>query len=106
MQRRSPTRTTRRPIWKERDLLDQKWVTYFLTFILILLLAVLIVSWKYRDWVVQTTRQLLHPEPPPPPRPRPGRVAGEWTRQPLFNFRMSFQGLDLLTVSLCALSAR
>jgi len=54
---------------------DQKWLTYLLTFILILLIAIFVLSLKYQDWMIDHVKKLLIREKPPPPKPRPrGRV--------------------------------
>ncbi len=75
MQARRPIRTVRRPIKTERSVFDQKWLTYLLTFILILLIAIFVLSFKYQDWMVDHVKKLLIREKPPPPKPRPrGRV--------------------------------
>jgi hypothetical protein len=59
MQARHPSRTVRRPGREERGFLDQKSLTYLLTFILILLIVVFVVCWKYQDWVIQQAKWIV-----------------------------------------------
>ena len=59
---------------KKRDALpDQKWLTYFLAFILILLIVVFVVlaNPKYKNMIVEYIQGVLHKEKKVP-RPRPG----------------------------------
>ena len=80
----------RRPIRIERDLLDKEWLTYFLTFILILLIAIFALSLKYQDSIVQYVKglpqhvkRLLHNRAKPSvPRPRPGAYHGKVEKWP------------------------
>ena len=56
MQAKYPIRRTRRTINKERDLLDQKWLTYLLTFILILLGGIFVLAATRREWVIHQAK--------------------------------------------------
>ncbi len=67
-----------KPIRTKRDLLDQKWLTYFLIFVLILLIAIFVLSLRYKDSIVRyaeqllhNVKQLLHRKKTVPTRPRP-----------------------------------
>ena len=71
MQTRPPISRRR---YKKRDALpDQKWLTYLLAFVLILLIAVFVVlaNPKYKNMVVEYIQGVLHREKKVP-RPRPG----------------------------------
>lgn len=88
-------------------------MTYLLTFILILLVAVFVVSVKYQSWIVQHAKlmvqhikQLLGIEKPPPPKPRPGGVLGKWERETSLNVPMPFHRQDFLAVRFSPFSAR
>ncbi len=59
MQAKHPIRGTRRLITKERDLLDQKWLTYLLTFILILLVVVFVLAVTNQAWMVQQAKWIF-----------------------------------------------
>lgn len=59
MQAKHPIRGTRRIINKERDLLDQKWLTYLLTFILILLVVVFVLAATNQAWMVEQAKWLV-----------------------------------------------
>ena len=78
MQARRPIRTVRRPIRTEKNLFDQKWLTYLLTFILILLIVIFVLSLKYQDRIVEYVKKLLIREKPPPPKPRPSGGVRKW----------------------------
>ena len=56
MQAKYPVRRIRRLINKERDLLDQKWLTYLLTFILILLGGVFFLAATRREWLIHQAK--------------------------------------------------
>ncbi|MDE0187357.1 MAG: hypothetical protein OXP71_18110 [Candidatus Poribacteria bacterium] len=69
---------SKRPIRAKRDLLDQKWLTYFLIFVLLLLIAIFVLSLRYQDSIVRHAKRLLHHakqllnrKKSEPPRPRP-----------------------------------
>jgi t-SNARE complex subunit (syntaxin) len=59
MQAKHPIRGTRRILNKERDLLDQKWLTYLLTFILILLVVVFVLAVTNQAWMVQQAKWIV-----------------------------------------------
>jgi hypothetical protein len=54
-------------------MLEQKWLTYLLAFLLVLLVAVFVVlaTPKYKNWVVDHLKGIFHKEKKVP-RPRPG----------------------------------
>ncbi len=63
MKRQKFSSASKRRIQQARgDLLDQKWMTYFLAVVLILLIVVFVVlsSPEYRAWVVDTARSLFY----------------------------------------------
>lgn len=69
----TPSSTSRRRHRKKSDVLDQKWLTYLLVFILILSIAVFVVlsSPKYKKQITEFVKGLFHKEKKVP-RPRPG----------------------------------
>ena len=78
---RTPPRVIRRRIQTQKGLLDQKWFTYLLTCILILLVVVFVVSVKYQAWLIQQAKALvkrvrimLGIDERPRPKPRPSVV--------------------------------
>ena len=58
------------------DLLDQKWVTYFLAIVLILLILVFVVllSPTYKQYIVDTARSVFYGGKQKAPRPRAAPV--------------------------------
>lgn len=56
MQAKYPIQRTRRIISKERDLLDQKWLTYLLTFILVLLGAIFVLAATRQEWLIHQVK--------------------------------------------------
>ena len=59
MQAKYPIRRTRGIINKERDLLDQKWLTYLLTFILVLLVAIFVLAVTRREWLIHQAKWIF-----------------------------------------------
>ncbi len=59
MQAKYPNRRTRGIIDRERDLLDQKWLTYLLTFILVLLGVVFVLAVTRRDWLIHQAKWIV-----------------------------------------------
>ena len=59
MQAKYPNRRTRGIINKERDLLDQKWLTYLLTVILVLLGAIFVLAVIRRDWLIHQAKWIV-----------------------------------------------
>ena len=59
MQAKYPIRRMRRIINKERDLLDQKWLTYLLTFILVLLGGVFVLAVTRREWIIHQAKWIV-----------------------------------------------
>lgn len=59
MQAKYPNRKTRGRINGERDLLDKKWLTYLLTFILVLLVAVFVFAVTRRDWLIHQAKWIV-----------------------------------------------
>jgi uncharacterized membrane protein len=59
MQTKYPTQRTRRVINRERDLLDQKWLTHLLTFILVLLGAVFVLAVTRREWLIHQAKWIV-----------------------------------------------
>lgn len=59
MQAKPPNRRTRGTTDRERDLLDQKWLTYLLTFILVLLGAVFVLAVTRRDWLIHQAKWIV-----------------------------------------------
>ena len=59
MQAKSPHRKTRRIINKERDLLDQKWLTYLLTSILVFLGAIFVLAVTRREWLIHQIKWIV-----------------------------------------------
>lgn len=56
MQTKGTNRRMRGIINRERDLLDKKWLTYLLTFILVLLGAVFVLAVTRRDWLIHQAK--------------------------------------------------
>ncbi len=56
MQAKYPIRRTRRIINKERDLLDYKWLTYLLTFILVVLVTIFVLAVTRREWLIHQAK--------------------------------------------------
>lgn len=83
---------SKRRIQKARgDLLDQKWMTYFLAAVLILLIAVFVVlsSPEYKAWVVDTARSLFYgtrKREVPRPRAAPARLENPASRWQEYRF--------------------
>ena len=59
MQANYPNRRTRGIINRERDLLDQKWLTYLLTVILVLLGAIFVLAVIRRDWLIHQVKWIV-----------------------------------------------
>ena len=59
MQAKYPNRRTRGIINRERDLLDQKWLTYLLTVILVLLGAIFVLAVIRRDWLIHQAKWIV-----------------------------------------------
>ncbi len=59
MQTKDPNRRTRGIINRERDLLDKKWLTHLLTFILVLLGAVFVLAVTRRDWLIHQAKWIV-----------------------------------------------
>jgi uncharacterized membrane protein len=59
MQAKHPSRRTGRIISRERDLLDQKWLTHLLTFILVLLGAVFVLAVTRREWLIHQAKWIV-----------------------------------------------
>ncbi|RKU10213.1 hypothetical protein C6502_11705 [Candidatus Poribacteria bacterium] len=59
MQTKDPTQRRRRIINRERDLLDQKWLTYLLTFIFVLLGVVFVLAVTRRDWLIHQAKWIV-----------------------------------------------
>ena len=59
VQPKYPTQRRRRIINRERDLLDQKWLTYLLTFILVLLGVVFVLAVIRRDWLIHQAKWIV-----------------------------------------------
>lgn len=78
MKHRKLSLASKRRIQKAKgDLLDQKWMTYFLAAVLILLIAVFVVlsSPEYKKWVVDTARSVFYgTRKQEAPRPRAAPV--------------------------------
>ena len=70
--RRSPTKHT----LEKGDLLDQKWLTYFLAIVLILLVLVFVVllSPTYKRYVVDTVKSVFYGKKQKAPRPKASPV--------------------------------
>lgn len=59
MRAQYPYRRTRRIVNKERDLLDQKWLTYLLTFILLFLGAIFVLAVTRREWLIYQVKWIF-----------------------------------------------
>lgn len=59
MQAKYPNRRPRGIINRERDLLDQKWLTYLLTFILVLLGVVFVLAVTRREWLIHQAKWIV-----------------------------------------------
>ena len=59
MQAKYPHQKTSRIINRERDLLDQKWLTYLLTFILAFLAAIFILAVTRREWLIHQAKWIV-----------------------------------------------
>ena len=59
MQAKYPNRRTRGTINRERDLLDQKWLTYLLTSILVFLGAVFVLAVTRREWLIHQAKWIV-----------------------------------------------
>ena len=59
MQAKHPSQRTRRIISRERDLLDQKWLTYLLTCVLVLLGGAFVLAATRRDWVIHQAKWVV-----------------------------------------------
>jgi hypothetical protein len=59
MQAKYPNRRTRKIINRERDLLDQRWLTYLLTVILVLLGAIFVLAVIRRDWLIHQAKWIV-----------------------------------------------
>lgn len=59
MQAKHPSPRTGRIISRERDLLDQKWLTYLLTFVLALLGVVFVLAATRREWIIDQAKWIV-----------------------------------------------
>ena len=59
MQAKYPNRRTGRTINRERDLLDQKWLTYLLISILVFLVAVFVLAVTRREWLIYQAKWIV-----------------------------------------------
>ena len=59
MQAKYPNRRTRGVVNRERDVLDQKWLTYLLTFILVFLGAVFVLAVTRREWLIHQAKWIF-----------------------------------------------
>jgi SpoVK/Ycf46/Vps4 family AAA+-type ATPase len=59
MQTKYPTQRTRRVINRERDLLDQKWLTHLLTCILVLLGGIFVLAATRREWIIDQAKWIV-----------------------------------------------
>jgi hypothetical protein len=59
MQAKHPSPRTGRIISRERDLLDQKWLTYLLTFVLALLGVVFVLAATRREWIIDQAKWIF-----------------------------------------------
>ena len=59
MQAKYPSRRTRGIIKRERDLLDQKWLSYLLTSILVLLGVVFVLAVTRREWLIYQAKWIV-----------------------------------------------
>lgn len=69
-------RNTTKHALNKGDLLDQKWLTYFLAIVLILLVLVFVVllTPKYKQYVVDTVRSVFYGKKQKAPRPKASPV--------------------------------
>ena len=69
-------RNTTKYTLNKGDLLDQKWLTYFLAIVLILLVLVFVVllTPKYKQYVVDTVRSVFYGKKQKAPRPKASPV--------------------------------
>lgn len=59
MQTKDTDRRMRGIINRERDLLDKRWLTYLLTFILVLLGTVFVLAVTRRDWLIHQAKWIV-----------------------------------------------
>ena len=80
---RTRRNTTKHAIEKG-DLLDQKWLTYFLAIVLILLVLVFVVllSPTYKQFVVDTVKSVFYGKKQKAPRPKASPVKFRQPAQP------------------------
>ena len=69
-------RSTTKHVFNKGDLLDQKWLTYFLAIVLILLVLVFVVllSPTYKQYVVDTVKSVFYGKKHEAPRPKASPV--------------------------------
>ena len=59
MQAKHPSRRAGRIISRERDLLDQKWLTHLLTCILVLLGGIFVLAATRREWIIDQAKWIV-----------------------------------------------
>ena len=69
-------RDTTKHVLNKGDLLDQKWLTYFLAIVLILLVLVFVVllSPTYKQYIVDTVKNVFYGKKQEAPRPKASPV--------------------------------
>ena len=82
-------RNTTKHLPDKGDLLDQKWLTYFLAIVLILLVLVFVVllSPTYKRYVVDTVKSVFYGKKQTAPRPKASPVKFQ---QPIFPDGLTF----------------
>ena len=82
-------RNTTKDFLNKGDLLDQKWLTYFLAIVLILLVLVFVVllTPSYKRYVVDTVRSVFYGKKEKVPRPKATPVKFQ---QPVFPDGLTF----------------
>ena len=82
-------RNTTKSLLNKGDLLDQKWLTYFLAIVLILLVLVFVVllTPAYKRYVVDTVKSVFYGKQEKAPRPKATPVKFQ---QPIFPEGLTF----------------
>ena len=82
-------RNTTKHVLNKGDLLDQKWLTYFLAIVLILLVLVFVVllSPTYKQYIVNTVKSVFYGKKQKAPRPKASPVK---FRQPILPGGLTF----------------
>ena len=82
-------RNTTKHLLNKGDLLDQKWLTYFLAIVLILLVLVFVVllSPTYKQYIVNTVKSVFYGKKQKAPRPKASPVK---FRQPILPGGLTF----------------